>query len=597
MPATGPRLVEPYDPNSDEDGKGVGFPVFNGVTSIEQYANAFMNVSPSLFEQWCSQQVTDFDNQRTRLQNLPTEKAISKALSLPPEMQSFVRFSLMPEGYNGNVIQWPGIPPEGLRKVARENLAPQLIINMRVDDVLRYSNRSTHPWKPGWRITMRKGFNIPDDQVKKDIEDAYNFIENCNIETADARQRDALGYNDLQTFLAELIRDSLTFGPMSVFTDMAVNGQVKAFKCLSSFNIRLCTKEGYMGDARIYAVGVDETGNVINQFTRDQLTFLPRNPRSDPDITGYDFPEIEQAIRLIQGFQNAIELNADVFTKSAMPNGFLTAMGIGNQKQLDILSRIWINLKRGINKQWAVPVIPLPKDGKIEVVDLSRLKEMDAYYQTWINMVAGLFCAMYRFPPHKLGYFTSGKSQDNKPPETPVTVSPTAELDDPYISVLLGHVERLMNPYILWTRWPHLQFSFTGKSPKEDAREYEALTLACTEDERRALSDQPKLESLAGGDADMQLLLQIMGKAPTDPAMAGVYQSAITAVYGKQGEESGEPGARMTRKKDPARAEDHGHTSGVRRDSAAEQKTTPMHVMADPKEPSSVVMDPKLRPM
>jgi hypothetical protein len=59
--------------------------------------------------------------------------------------------------------------------------------------------------------------------------------------------------------------------------------------------------------------------------------------------------------------------------------------------------------------------------------------------------------------------------------------------------------------------------------------------------------------------------------------MAGVYQSALTVVMGptKEGPD-GEPGARMTSKKDPARSQDHGHQSGVRRDSASEtQKAEP----------------------
>lgn len=567
----GPKFAEPFNPNED-DGQPIGFPQIENVASVEQYANFFLSVGPTQFEQWCGSQVRELETYKAHVKDPANTASVRKALALPPEMQSFARFSLMPEGYSGNIIQWPGIPPEALRKVARENLAPQVIINMRVDDVLRYACRSTHPWKPGWRITMRKGFDVPDAQVKKDIEAAYAFIENCNIETDDARRRDALGYAGFKTFLGELIRDSLTFGPMSVFTDMDLRGQVKAYKCLSSFNIRLCTKAGYMNDPRVYAVGVDEAGNVVAQFTRDQLTFRTRNSRPDPDIYGYDFPEIEQAVRLIQGFQNAFDMNADAFTKNSMPNGFLTAHGLGNQKQIDILSRIWINLKRGVTKSWAIPVIPLPKDGKVEVVDLGRLREMDAYYESYINMVAGLFCAMYRFPPHKLGYFTSGKNKDNKPPETPTTTSPTAELDDPYIAVLLQHVEDLINPYILWSRWKHLQFEFCAKSPKEDARAYEAMTLSCSEDERRALSDLPPLESLAGGDADMKQVLTIMGAAPVDPAMAGVYQSAITAVFGKGQDEGGEPGARMSHKKDPARAQDHGHSSGVRRDSAAESK-------------------------
>lgn len=570
------RLISNGDPFDPNDGAvSGGFPIIESIRDIDSYANFFTNLAPTMLEQWSQRQVQELTHYRQE-RKAAIEKGIvaQKALALPPEMMSFATYSVMPETHNGGVINWPGLPPDSLRKIVRENLAPQTIINMRVDDCLRYAQRSTHPWKPGWRIKMRKGFDVPDAQIKDDIQDACDFIENCNIETTDARKRDDRGYQDFPTFLAELIRDTLTYDGMAVYTDCDLNGRVKAFKTLTCYNIRLCLPPGYREQPGIFAVAVDDTGEVIHEFSRYDLIWRRRNPRPDADIFGYGYPEVEQAIRLIQAFQNAMDMNADTFTRNSIPNGFVVVKGAMNQKQLDILSRIWINLKRGITKQWAFPVIPVPKDGDIEVKDLSRLKDMDVYYADFMNMVAGLFCALYRFPVKRLGYHISGKSQDNSP-ETPSTAAPTIEDYDPYISVLLGHVESLMNSYILWSRWKHLQFEFTGKSPKEDAREYEATVLACTEDERRALSDQPPLESL-GKDEDMKKLLRLMGHAPVDPAMGGIYQSAIQAVYGKpagdgEGGKQDTPGAAMTHKKDPARAEDHGHMSGVRRQSAKEE--------------------------
>jgi hypothetical protein len=91
-------------------------------------------------------------------------------------------------------------------------------------------------------------------------------------------------------------------------------------------------------------------------------------------------------------------------------------------------------------------------------------------------------------------------------------------------------------------------------------------------DERRALNDQDPLETL-GKDEDEKQLCRLMGLAPVDPALLGAFQSLITVLFAPEpvaGE--GTPGARMGKKKDPARAEDHGHASGVRRDSAAESK-------------------------
>ena len=136
--------------------------------------------------------------------------------------------------------------------------------------------------------------------------------------------------------------------------------------------------------------------------------------------------------------------------------------------------------------------------------------------------------------------------------------------------MLLHAIVDVINEYLLWDRWPHLEFGFTGTSPKEDAREYEARTLASTVDERRALNDQEPLESL-GKDEDEKKILRLLGKAPVDPSLTGVYQSIVQAVLAPKAEGGGENGAAFTSKKDPARSEDHGHASGVRRDSAGEK--------------------------
>src|SRR5690348_2214665 len=135
------EIREPFNPNEGAIG---GFPIIDGAYDVATYANFFMSIGPTMFESWCSDQALQIERQRDiKKAGLETRKA----LAIPPEMMSFARFSLMPETYNGGVIQWPGVPPEALRKIVRENLAPQTIINMRVDDVLRYASYSTHPWK------------------------------------------------------------------------------------------------------------------------------------------------------------------------------------------------------------------------------------------------------------------------------------------------------------------------------------------------------------------------------------------------------------------------------------------------------------------
>lgn len=556
--------AQPFDPNINEDGRGVeggvAFPKLPAL-NVEDYAEIFTKA------------VDSYGSLETFV----------KALSAPPSSFAFARISSMPNNFDRGIAQPPGLPFEALRKIGRENLAPQMIINMRVDDVLRYSGVSSQPWKPGWRIEMREGLGRPTTDDLKQIREAERFMQNCNSETGwDARARDENHLTNFSQFLAELTRDSLTYDGMSIWTDMDLKGRVRAFKALPTFNMRL-TPSGYNGDPAVMAVGLNEVGAVKYEFTRQNLTFYRRNPRVDADIFGYGYPEIEQATRLIQAFTNAFDLNADIFNKNAIPQGFLTATGLWTQRQLDVLSRIWANLKRGNSKAWALPVIPVPKDGKLEILDLSRLKDNSAYYQDFINMLAGAFCAIYRFPVERLHYRTSGRGPDTELSPT-TTAASIIDEGDPGLPALLIHLETVLTEYILWTRYPTLQLRFQGKNPKEDARSYEAKLNAATYGERRAMADLPAMETLAKG-ADEKKLARLMDLCPSDPALAPIWQSLVTAQMQADAAQelqatmpdnrTGKPGARMTPKKDPARSEQHGHMSGVRRNTSQEKHKTP----------------------
>ncbi|MDE2232570.1 MAG: hypothetical protein KGJ90_00360 [Patescibacteria group bacterium] len=506
-------------------------------------------------------------------------EAALKALGVPPTAFAYSRIEYMPDPNAQGILPWPGIAPEALGKIARENVAPQLIIGMRVDDVLRYSRYSTHNWKPGWRIEPVEHTESPSEATLKDIMDAKRFLWNSNIETgyAKARIRDDHRLTNFQRFLAAGTRDWLTYDGLAIWTDMDNGGKVKGYTLLPAGHIRLAAHHGYEGNPDIFAVGVDEGGKVIATFTREQLTFLCRNPRTNVEASGnlfangYGWSEIEISVRLIQGFQNVIDFNVDSFSRNSTPNGILTVHGV-TQRQLDFLNRLWTNMKRGITKAWALPVVGLQGDkAKMEVIDLSGVKGKEGYYEEWQNMLAGMFCTIYRFPVRRLGYRMSGKGRDTEP--LPDSSGKAVDEDDPGLSPLLGHWETAINEYLLWSRWPHLRFVFTGANPKEDARAYEARRNAMTYREARLeahlqpLTDQVK-------DKDMKVLAELLDMAPIDANLSGIHQS-IAAAYikaklgGGEGNEKSSEGE-MTSGGDPAKKEAHGHQSGVRRNSASE---------------------------
>ena len=508
---------------------------------------------------------------------------IVKAIDIPANMMSFARMSYMPDATNSGILQWPGVHPEALRKIVRENIAPNLIIGMRCDDMVRYSQVSNHPWKPGWRIEVFQGEKHPTSDDKSKIKEAENFLCNSSMkfDYNEALERDNENLTDFQRFLIAGTRDSLTFDGLAINTERDGSGRVIQYGLLPAGNIRLVGPAGYLANPDAYAVAVNEGGVVQRAYSREELIWTTRNVRVDPEYAvsltrGYGYPEIDQSLRLIQGFQNVIDYNCDIFQKSGIPHGILLLTGNGwLQKQVDVLMRMWRNLKAGITKALALPVLAAPQNADVKVIDFSRIKGDEALYQDMLNLMIGAFCAVYRFPVHRIGYRISGKGPDTK--QDPLGQAAMVDNDDVGLISLLSFWSKVINENFIWPRWPNLRFVFTGMNPKEDAREYEFKKNAMTWKEARAEADLPELTKVVS--KDLKELAELMEMAPIDPNLSGVFQSIAAAfIKGEAREgvglEAESLGSTMQSKKDPARSETHGHTSGVRRNSASEARSS-----------------------
>lgn len=503
-----------------------------------------------------------------------------KALGVPPQAYSYATLSSMPDPANAGLLPWPGVAPESLRKICRENIAPQLVIRSRVADLARYSGLSSRIWEPGWQIGMRRADDSQSEEDRNEIRAAERFVWNCNRETAfsDARERDAHNLHPFDMFMRAFGDDTHTFDGWAVWTNMDRAGRIIEFANLPAGNIRLAVPgKGYRGDPRLFAALVDDTGNPVRPFTRDELFWAVRNQRTDPSVFGYGWPECEIAVRMVQAFQGGIDLNADAFARNSIPNGMLLLKGdFWNQTQIDALMREWTNMKRGQSKVWGFPVMSVPEGADVDVLDFMDMKGQELRYKDHMNLMGGLYCAVAQFPSRRLGLFTSGNHKDNAP--LPNESTEIAGVDDPGLAPLLSFAANRINEYLIWPNWPKLKFWFNGASPKQDAREYEARKLARTWGEARNDVDLPALTE--GVPAESRRIMELMSLCPQDPSMASVFQTLATKQLeieaaketgGKTSErDTKKVGAPFESKKDPAESQAHGHRAGVRRSSAAE---------------------------
>jgi hypothetical protein len=496
----------------------------------------------------------------------------AKALGVtPPQALTYGQMSFLPDPANYGLVSWPGIQPDSLRKVARENIVPQMVIRSRVTDLRRYASLSTHPWSPGWRITMQDALATPSEQDLVDIKEAEYFIANCSREHVftDPRDRDSHLISAFETFLCGMADDTFVYDGWSVWTDRDRSGRVRAFTNLPAGAIRLADpRKGYKNNPDLFAALVDETNTPVTAFTREDMVWRVRNVRNDPSIMGYGYSEIEMAILMIQAFQSGIQLNSDTFSRSSIPNGMLLMKGdFWQQEQIDALMREWTNMKRGVSKMWGLPVLAVPEDGDVEILPFMDLKGTDIRYKDHLNLMAGVYCIISQYPVRRMGMFASGGHRDNQPlPDGSVEIQ---GVDDPGLPALLTFIENTVNQYLLQSNWPKLKFMFMAKSPKEDARSYEAIKLARTWGEARAQIDQKPLGDIV--EEWLKPMAEILDLAPDDPAKMGAFASLATIMLQSklgiktEGNEVKPAGAPFPSKTDPAKSQEHGHRSGVRR--------------------------------
>ncbi len=227
----------------------------------------------------------------------------------------------------------------------------------------------------------------------------------------------------------------------------------------------------------------------------------------------------------------------------------------------------------GNSKSWGLPAMVVPDKSDVTFLELSAAgKERDMLYREHMNLVMGVFCLSYQFPWRRFGFHTSGAPRDSEQALAGKSYAPPTEEEDIGLITLLGHIETVLNEYVLWSRFPSLQLCFTGKSPREDSRQYEVTSLSRTWGERRAENDLPGLDTLVQ-DPDLKRIAQVLSLMPIDPSLTSPATNLITKMLGldgqpgQRGKDAG-PG-KFHSSIDPAKVAEHGHTAGVRQHSTS----------------------------
>lgn len=395
---------------------------------------------------------------------------------------------------------------DGLRAMVDQTPVLNAVVLTRIRQVGRFTQIS-EDGGPGFEIRhVDKTHKLTPDE-KESTQLLAKFFANCGWEF-NPRRRKLLRRDNFSQFMAKMVRDSLTMDSAPIETEFKRDRTrgMDGFYAVDGATIRLCAEDGYQGDDEIYALQVVQ-GRIATAYTRDQLIYEPRNPRSDVRLAGYGLGETELLIRTVTGFLNAMNYNIAGFDQNAIPKGLLHLTGEYGDQDLAAFKRYWNAMVKGVNNAWTLPVMVSKDQESKASFERFGVEYNEMYFAKWMTFLTSIICAIYGMSPDEINFesFSAQKSSLSGSD----TAEKLADSKDKGLRPLLSYFESVFSDFIVSEFSDKYCFRWVGLDAKDEAREWESKKLVLTVDELRA-------EMGYEGHPDEKL-----GAAPLNPSLIG----------------------------------------------------------------------------
>jgi hypothetical protein len=315
------------------------------------------------------------------------------------------------------------IPYQTLRRMS-EIPAISAIIQTRLNQVGRFSRRPRYDGDIGFKIAMKD----PEAKMSKDDSRRAKEIEEFLLTTGATPNR--IRKDNLNTFLRKIVRDTLTLDVVAFEKVRSLRGQMSEIWAIDGATIELVINNP-MGDEEngrmVIPVYIPETGagqalgsdniayvqkvngQVIAEFSEEDLAFAVRNPRTDIMHADFGMSELETLIEIATGIVNGIRYNTSYFSHSHLPQGVLEIVGKYEDKHLEAFKRHWKTMTSGAPGKWSVPVMAMEEGQGLKFTAFKN-SNRDMEFNQFLEFLFNIACAVYQIDPNEVGFksWTSG---------------------------------------------------------------------------------------------------------------------------------------------------------------------------------------------
>lgn len=419
-----------------------------------------------------------------------------------------------------------------LKRIPQQLAVIAAVIQTRCHQVSSFSTPYRLTKSLGFEIKHRNPAHVSSKGDREKIQSLETFIYNCGALHDNPHNKFAIKRDDFETFLKKIVRDSLQYDQACWEIVPNHRGEPFEFMAVDASTIRIAShavdnnfmdnwhdrdpvSDMTMADYRpgnplgsnpyrlaemkaknlrpAYVQVIN--GQVAEVFTKDELAFGIRNPRSDIQVQGYGYSELEQLISVITAHLHAEEYNRRFFTQGSSPKGILTLKGDSmGPEMLEDFRRMWRANVEGVENAWRTPIFQ--SEQGIDWTDLHR-SNSDMEYSQWVEYLLKITCAVYMIDPAELNFDMHGGVSQTPLFESSQEWKLKASRDKG-LKPMLRFIAKMINTSILSKIDDDFVFDFVGLDELTEQEKHELsveqLSSYMTLNEIRRSKDLPDIE-------------------------------------------------------------------------------------------------------
>jgi hypothetical protein len=376
---------------------------------------------------------------------------------------------------------YSGMSYQTLNNMASQCQPVAAIINTRLNQLSSFARVPRSRYGMGYRVEKKGSGGKMSSFDKNRAQKLEQFFENCGEGSA-AYKRDYF-----EQFLKKIGRDRFRYDQVNFERVFTRGGKLHEIVAVDAASIRIALRK-YLDDTDASRDITDVElaadrgpygrnnhrinvplehkaylqvmhGQMVTEYTEDEMAFLVCNPRTDLRNFGYGYSEVEQLIETVTAILYASEYNRRFFSSGSSPKGVLNVKGNMSMNSLDAFKKGWLAQLTGLSGSWRTPIVAA--ENGLEFINMQQTnREME--FSKYMDFLIKIACAVFQIAPEEINFSSqSGASGSGAVFESKGELKLKASRDKGLVPLLTA-TENWMNREVMRYLSDEFEFVFVG---------------------------------------------------------------------------------------------------------------------------------------